>query len=177
MPDEGNIEDIIAYLSDELRECARECVSVIEGIGYLKRTKEENKRIVFKVGDQPIAEIECSEDNFYVRYKAGDGKMKSVGGAIYSEEEYKTHKERIKHLVSGAYRRWVVVEINRHFSEIEKMFPEMKDFLKVMHKITTHWMYGEQELSDECIAALRATSEVIAERCEIPSSPQAIDEV
>lgn len=61
MPDEGDIEDIIAYLSDELRECARGCVSVIEGIGYLKRTKEENKRIVFKVGDQAIAEIECSE--------------------------------------------------------------------------------------------------------------------
>ncbi|MHC1599475.1 MAG: hypothetical protein ACXQS5_01455 [Candidatus Methanospirareceae archaeon] len=100
--------------------------------------------------------------------------MKSVGGAIYSEEVYKSNKERIKHLVSGAYRRWVVVEINKHFSEIEKMVPEMKDFLKVMHKITTHWMYGEQELSDECIAALRAASEVIAEKCRILSSSQTI---
>jgi len=177
--DEVDIEHLIAYLPDEIRGYGREIIEVIKGIGDFKTSIEDNKRIVFKVEGLSIAEIEYGEENFGVKYRNSDGGMRSVGPAIYSEEVYKSHKERIKHLVSGAYRRWGSnLQLNKVFVELEKKFPEVKDFFKITRKITTHfWMHGERELSPECIAALRAASEVIAEKCEMLSSPLAMDEV
>jgi len=174
--DEVDREHLIAYLPDEIREYGREIVEVIKGIGDFKTSIEDNKRIVFKVEGLPIAEIEYGEENFWVKYRNGDGDMRSVGPAIYCEEIYISHKERIKHLVSGAYRRWGSnLQLNKVFVELEKRFPEMKDFFKITRKITTHfWMYGKKEVSPECIAALRAASEVIAEKCKILSSSQTI---
>jgi len=165
----------------------------------LERTEEENKRIVFKVGDQPIAKIECPEENFRVRYRNRDGDMIYAGPAIYNEEVYKSNKENIKHLVSGAYRRWVVNEINKHFSKIEKMVPfgGIKDLIETMHEITTNLfvqrtkmsdgylaftkavleMEQRTEMSDECLAFMKAVMEMMPKKCGISSSPSATDEV
>jgi hypothetical protein len=174
--DEVDIGHLIAYLPDEIREYGREIVEVIKGIGDFKTSIEDNKRIVFKVEGIPIAEIEYGEENFWVKYKNRDGDMIYTGPAIYSREIYESHKEGIKHLVSGAYRRWGSnLQLNKVFVELEDRFPEMRDFFKITRKITTHfWMYGERELPPECIAALRAASEVIAEKCRILSSSQTI---
>jgi len=160
--DDVDIEQLIAYLPDEIRKYGKEIVEVIEGIGYLERTEEENKRIVFKVGDQPIAEIEYTEENFRVRYRNREGDMIYAGPAIYSEEVYKSNKERIKHLVSGAYRKWVVIEINKHFSEIERMVPFLgiKDLIATMRKITTQLFGQRTKMSDEYLAFMKAVLEM-----------------
>lgn len=178
--DEVDKEHLIAYLPDEIRGYGREIVEVIKGISDFKTSIEDNKRIVFKVEGLSIAEVEYGEENFWVKYKDRNGDMKSIGPAIYCEEIYNSNKETIKHLVSGAYRRWgtTLHQLNKVFVELDERVPEMQDFFKVIHKITTHfWMYGEKEVSPECIAALRAASEVIAEKCEMLSSPLAMDEV
>lgn len=168
--DEIEIEHLIAFLPDGLRECGKDVAEIIGGIGNFETSIEDEKRLVFKVEGLPIAEIEYWEENFWVRYRHNEGDMKSVSGAIYNPDVYNTNKKRIIQLVSGAYRRWGsnILQVSKVFVELENRFPEMKDFFEITRKITTHfWMYGEKELSPDCIAALRAASEVIAEKCKI----------
>ena len=121
------LEELAAYLHQELFETASEAVETIRAIGeFEERVGEERRTEVLEFVDSDssttIASITFDEKSFQIRYRAQSGEMKKCGRGWYSstsdEPKYgrigsiSDHTEpgdvieQVRTKVSGAYRRW-----------------------------------------------------------------------
>lgn len=114
-----NLDDLMAYLPEELREWGKEIVNVIDECGNFDKEVERNHvthgytdfdSVLFKDKEKEmeVASIDVSEEKFYVRYRNKDGDMKDVGevSESTSEDRFESRKEDTRSKVSGAVRKW-----------------------------------------------------------------------
>lgn len=120
-----NLDDLMAYLPEEVREWGKEIVNVIDECGDFDREVERNHvkhghtnfdSVLFKDKEKEmeIASVDVCEEHFYVRYRNKDGDMEVVVGRVYentSEDMFKEIKEETRSKVSGAVRKWGTIDL------------------------------------------------------------------
>ena len=100
------INDLIAYLPDEIRDYGRKVVGKILAISDDIETKVESEcSLIFQVKGLPIAKIKYEKDNFIIRYRDERGEM-SYLSSVSGEKDYQDTLKKINHLIRGSYRRW-----------------------------------------------------------------------
>jgi predicted CopG family antitoxin len=124
---EPEIDELAAFLQDDVKETARSVVEIIRGIGQFdEQVKEEqNKEVlefVSKDSGKVIANIRFDEKSFQVQYRGQNGEMGDCGRGWYSSTSEKPkfgrHSdiydhtepsdviEQVEAKVTGAYERW-----------------------------------------------------------------------
>lgn len=121
-----NVEQLAAYLQDELKQTAEEIVNNIREIGEFKETVTESGRrevleFICPDSNTLIASIQFDEKSFQVKYRSQSGDMKDCGrGYCRSSADPSYGRTRntsnstepqdvidqVNKKVTGSYNRW-----------------------------------------------------------------------
>lgn len=114
-----DLDDVMAYLSEELREWGKKIVNTINECGdFEMKIKEDHARFLNRDHDSvlfidkeegiAIASMHVTEADFYIQYRAKDGDMDLIGRVrdATDEERFEDIKEKTVSKVSGAVRKW-----------------------------------------------------------------------
>lgn len=104
------IDDLVAYLPDKIREFGREIVDVIDGLGNFKKEIERDEifdklHFIDKGSGISIARVDYGEENFIIYYRDKNGDMRNLTG-VANEQAYRNAVRDLKRKVPGAIRKW-----------------------------------------------------------------------
>lgn len=122
-----DIDELAAFLHEELKNTVNEIVNSIRGIGEFEEqvTEDRNREVLEFISPESnrlVASIRFDEESFQVKYRSQSGEMKNCGRGWYSstsdEPRYGRIRDTSDHTnpndvigqvetkVTGAYRRW-----------------------------------------------------------------------
>lgn len=104
------IDDLVAYLPDEIRDLGRDIINVIDELGNFEKEIERDTvfdklHFIDKSSRISIARVDYGEENFIIYYRDKNGDMRNLGG-IANEPAYREVVEKVRRMIPGAIRTW-----------------------------------------------------------------------